>query len=100
MHPDVPSKNESMPAPGAALAQAPQMQAPSRAFLRHIGQGVMIAVLAVVSYLIVSHYFVQSVKVVGLSMSPTLVDSDTYLLNRWVFHIRNPRSTDIVVIRD
>jgi signal peptidase I len=68
--------------------------------MRHIGQGVIIAFLAVVSYLVVSHYFVQSVRVVGLSMSPTLADSDTYLLNRWAFHIRNPRPKDIVVIRD
>jgi signal peptidase I len=100
MHPDVPSNNESLTAPGAALSQTPQIQAPSRAFLRHLGQGIIIAVLAVVSYLIVSHYFVESVKVVGLSMSPTLADSDTYLLNRWIYHLRNPRAAEIVVIRD
>jgi len=74
MHPDVPSNNESMSAPSAALSQAPQIQPPSRALLRHLGQGIIIAVLAVASYLLVSHYVVESVKVQGLSMSPTLAD--------------------------
>jgi len=100
MHPDVPSNNESMSAPSAALSQAPQIQPPSRALLRHLGQGIIIAVLAVASYLLVSHYVVESVKVQGLSMSPTLADSQTYLLNRWIFHFRSPRTTEIVVIRD
>jgi len=100
MHPDVPSNNESMSAPSAALSQAPQIQPPSRALLRHLGQGIIIAVLAVASYLLVSHYVVESVKVQGLSMSPTLADSQTYLLNRWIFHFRLPRPSEIVVIRD
>jgi len=100
MHPDVPTENESIPAPSAALPQTPQIQAPSRLLLRRVGEALVIAVLAVVSYLVVSHYVVQSVRVVGLSMAPTLADSQTYLLNRWIFHVRTPRSAEIVVIRD
>jgi signal peptidase I len=100
MHPDVPSDNESMSASSAALSQTPQIQAPYRTLLRHLGQGLIIAVLAVTSYLLISHYLVESVKIQGLSMSPTLADSQTYLLNRWIFHFRSPRSSEIVVIRD
>ena len=33
-------------------------------------------------------------------MVPTLRDSQQYLLNRWVYFVREPRRTDVVVIRD
>jgi signal peptidase I len=100
MRPDVPTNDESIPTPSPLLAQAPRVQVPTRSFLRHLGQGIIIAALAVASYLLVSHFLVESVKVVGLSMSPTLADSQTYLLNRWIFHVRTPKPTDVVVIRD
>lgn len=57
-------------------------------------------VLATVSYFVISHFFLQSVKVVGRSMVPTLLDSQHYLLNRWIYHVRSPRPSDIVVLRD
>lgn len=67
---------------------------------RQAGQYLVIALLAVASYFIVSHFFLQSVKVVGISMFPTLHDSESYLLNRWVFYVRPPRCADVVVLRD
>lgn len=45
-------------------------------------------------------YFVQAVQVSGCSMSPTLPDSNWYLLNRLVYRFRDPRLEDIVVLRD
>ena len=59
-----------------------------------------IAVLAAACYFVVSQFLLQSVKVVGRSMVPTLHDSEHYLLNRWIYHVRAPRTTDIVVVRD
>jgi signal peptidase I len=56
--------------------------------------------LAVASYWVISHFFLQSVKVVGVSMSPTLRDSQICLLNRWILYAHAPRLADIVVIRD
>jgi len=56
--------------------------------------------LAFLSYLLISHFFFQSVRVVGRSMVPTLRDSQQYLLNRWIFHVRAPQRLDVVVIRD
>ena len=56
--------------------------------------------MAVISYLVISHFFLQSVKVVGRSMVPTLYDSQHYLLNRWVYYVRPPQHSDIVVLRD
>jgi signal peptidase I len=56
--------------------------------------------MAVASYFVISHFLLQSVKVVGRSMVPTLYDSQCYLLNRWVYYVRSPRQSDIVVLRD
>ena len=33
-------------------------------------------------------------------MVPALQDSQHYLLNRWVYHVHDPRRCDIVVLRD
>jgi signal peptidase I len=52
------------------------------------------------SYLVISHFVLQSVQVVGESMVPTLQDSQHYLLNRWLYLLRPPKRSDIVVIRD
>lgn len=72
----------------------------SRGFIQQAFQGACVIALAFGSYLVISHFFLQSVKVVGLSMSPTLGDSQRYLLNRWVYHFRNPARSDVVVIED
>jgi signal peptidase I len=42
----------------------------------------------------------QAVQVAGVSMSPTLADSNWYLLNRLVYRFREPRPGDIVVLSD
>jgi signal peptidase I len=69
-------------------------------FLQQIYQCVSIAALAMASYFVISHFVLQSVQVVGESMYPTLQDSQHYLLNRWVYLVRAPQRTDVVVIRD
>jgi signal peptidase I len=56
--------------------------------------------LAIACYFFISHFIVQSVKVVGESMRPTLENSQQYLLNRWVLYLRAPHRSEIVVIRD
>jgi signal peptidase I len=45
-------------------------------------------------------YVMQAVQVAGDSMSPTLADSNWYLLNRLVYRFREPRPGDIVVLSD
>lgn len=71
-----------------------------RSVLRQSFQGLMVLVLAAGSYFLISRCLLQSVKVVGRSMVPTLYDSQHYLLNRWVYHIHAPRHSDVVVLRD
>jgi signal peptidase I len=72
----------------------------SAALLQQLFQWLTIAGLAVVSYFLISHFLVQTVTVVGVSMSPTLHDSEHYLLNRWVYYLHAPRPSDVVVLRD
>jgi signal peptidase I len=60
----------------------------------------LIGVLSTLSYLVISSYFVKSVKVVGSSMVPTLRENSRYLLNVWALRNRDPVRNDIVVIRD
>ncbi len=99
MRPDMPD-NEPIATSTALVSETAQIQTPTLSIPRCIGQALLITILAVGSYLFVSHFLVQSVRVVGLSMAPTLADSQVYLLNRWVFHLRAPRPTEVVVIRD
>ena len=68
--------------------------------LQSFTQGLALILCALLSYYLISHYLVQSVRVVGMSMVPTLHDSQFYLLNRWVLHLRAPQRSEIVVLRD
>lgn len=68
--------------------------------LKQIFQCVAVGSVALASYLIVSHFIMQSVEVVGVSMQPTLKNSDHYFLNRWIYYVRSPRRGDVVVIKD
>jgi signal peptidase I len=61
---------------------------------------VWVVVLGMASYVIASHYVLESVKIVGPSMSPTLKDSSRHLLSHFVYLYRTPKPGDIVVIRD
>jgi len=71
-----------------------------RPILRQSFQCLVVAVLAAASYFLISHFLLQSVKVVGRSMVPTLYDSQHYLLNRWVYYVHAPQRSDVVVLRD
>ena len=64
------------------------------------GQLLMFAVLSTASYYLISHYFVESVQVTGVSMVPTLHDGDQYVLNRWPYLFRAPQHGDVVVLKD
>src|ERR1043165_1913295 len=69
-------------------------------FLQQIYQCFSVAALGRASYFIISHFVLQSVRVVGVSMVPTLSDSQQYVLNRWVYYFRSPKPSDAVVLRD
>lgn len=68
--------------------------------LKQVIQCGLVACLAYFSYLGVSHFFLQSVEVVGPSMSPTLEPESHHFLNRFVYLVREPERTEIVVIKD
>jgi signal peptidase I len=68
--------------------------------LRQCWSLIILGVLGTLSYLLISHFLVQSVQVVGPSMSPTLYDSGHYWLNRFSYVLGEPRSNDIVALKD
>lgn len=74
---------------------------PSRKnLLKKFCQCAAVAVLAYSSYFAISHFFLQSVEVVGASMSPTLQPQSVCFLNRFVYLVRDPERSEIVVLRD
>src|SRR5208282_4116550 len=52
------------------------------------------------SYLLISHFAFQPIRVEGVSMYPTLADSGYYWLNRFVYLVDEPKQDDIVALRD
>jgi signal peptidase I len=79
-------------------ASKPRGRSPS--FRQQISQCLLAAVIGAFSYYLVSHYVFQNVQVVGESMVPTLYDSQQYLLNRWIYHFRDPKRAEVVVLKD
>ncbi len=73
-----------------------QVQAAIQAVLRIIA----IFVVTFACYLLITHFLLQTVKVIGGSMTPTLRHSQLYLLNRFAFYLRTPQPNDVVVLRD
>ena len=101
--------NAEMPASTGPLTNsptalpAPTADATARAKVplrRQLMQCGLVVLLSLAGYLIISHFILQSVRVIGVSMAPTLKNAGFYLLNRCVFLVRDPRPNDIVVIRD
>ena len=100
MDAEIPAGNSEKVSPPVTLLPSEQ-KAPKRISIRQqLFQFLAVGALAWVSYFGISHFVLQSVQVVGESMSPTLRDSDHYLLYRWVYLVRSPRRADVVVIRD
>lgn len=69
-------------------------------FLQQIYHFLALVGLAMASYAFISHFVLQSVEVVGVSMVPTLHNADHYFLNRWIYYFRAPKRGDLVVIKD
>jgi signal peptidase I len=88
---------ETTTAPRSVPVPAKKLPIP---LLRQAFQILTFLLLVTVSYLLISHFLLQTVKVVGRSMRPTLHDSERCLLNRWIYRFRDPQRYDIVVLRD
>ena len=73
---------------------------PRPSYFKQLFTCLCIAVFAWTCFHLVTRYVFQSVQVIGVSMAPTLHDSERYVLNRWVYRTRDPPDSDIDVIRD
>jgi signal peptidase I len=71
-----------------------------RSFFLGLMKLALLLVLAYGSYQFASRFVVQTVQVVGSSMSPSLHSGDSYFLNRLIYLWRDPRPQDIVVLKD
>ena len=80
----------------------PEKTKPAKPFslAKLLSQCALVAVLAYGSYALLTHFVLQSVEVVGNSMSPTLRNSEHYFLNRWAYVLREPQCSDVVVLKD
>src|SRR5437868_6948760 len=100
MNPELSARGAERIAVGGSLTGPVGKCRQTLSFTQQLYQCLAVAGLALASYFIISHFVLQSVEVVGVSMAPTLSDSQKYLLNRWIYLVRTPRRSDIVVIRD
>ena len=68
--------------------------------VQQAGMLLLVGLFSFLIYQVISHFFLKSVKIVGVSMVPTLQENNHYLVNLWTFHNQSPQHNDIVVIRD
>jgi signal peptidase I len=68
--------------------------------VKQLGQCLLVAAAAYGCFQFSSHYLVQAVQVEGHSMAPTLLNSDRYVLNRWIYRICEPGLQEVVVLQD
>jgi signal peptidase I len=61
---------------------------------------ICVGLWSVIFYLFVSHFVLMAVEIKGTSMSPTLLDGQRYILFRCPYLWREPRTGEIVVIKD
>ncbi len=95
--------SSEMPTGAATAGSLPRVERTpvrARSLFKMLMQCAVAGALAYGSYVLVTHFVLQSVEVVGNSMAPTLENAGRYLLNRWVYLVREPQRADIVVIRD
>jgi signal peptidase I len=69
-------------------------------FFRQCWAVVVLTVAGTLSYLMISHFAFQPVRVEGASMYPTLADSGCYWLNRFTYLVCEPKQDDIVALKD
>lgn len=79
---------------------APNIRRPLPKVAAQILQALVVILGALLCYFVISNFFLQSVRVTGVSMQPTLRHAQHCFLNRWIFQVRAPARGDIVVIRD
>jgi signal peptidase I len=95
---------EMMAVADAIILPPPPAQRDSRNLgrnlLKQFGQCLVVAAAAYGCFQFSSRFLLQSVQVEGRSMAPTLADTDRYILNRWIYHVRAPRPEEVVVLRD
>ncbi|MFM2295303.1 MAG: hypothetical protein RLZZ350_1716, partial [Verrucomicrobiota bacterium] len=71
-----------------------------RLFWSFVWRLAVMLVLSYASFRLCSRFVIASVQVDGVSMAPTLRNTDNFFLHRWVYLFHPPRVRDIVVLKD
>jgi signal peptidase I len=101
MNTDAPGRTHGVAHERGKAAQGRRQRSRGDVSLFHlIYQGAAILGMLLGSYLFFSHFVVQSVRVSGTSMLPTLREADFYFVNRLACLFRSPRHGDIVLLKD
>lgn len=98
-----PPQNPGPPSGTVALPASPTDPLPAKgkpSLRGQIFQCGIVSVAALASYLFLTHFLLQSLQIVGPSMTPTLQNSDRYLLNLCIYRVREPQPSESVVLRD
>jgi signal peptidase I len=93
-------KSPAYPNCGAAQPAATLSAQGRPASTRPFRAALSVLFFSVLAYFLVSHYILMAVEIKGVSMMPTLLDGQRYVLYRCAYLFRAPRKSEIVVIRD
>ena len=53
-------------------------------------------IIALVVVIIVTTFIVQNQRVEGYSMEPTMTHKDVVIMNKWIYHFKEPALNDII----
>jgi signal peptidase I len=96
----VPADDSKKTAAKSATSAASRASSPG-VFGSHQAVFVVCLVLfSLISYFLITRYVLTAVVIEGRSMSPTLVEGERFILDRWSCHFRNLERGDLVVIKD
>ncbi|MBE5925236.1 MAG: signal peptidase I [Lachnospiraceae bacterium] len=68
-------------------------------FLQELGQWALITLIVIIMAYSIVTFGMQSVKMIGQSMSPALNNNDTLLLNKGAYSFRDPKRYDIIAFK-
>lgn len=70
-----------------------------RGFWHEVGEFLETVILAIVVALIINTFFLQSFYIKEQSMEPTIFPQDRVFVNKLVYHLRSPRTGEVIIFR-
>ena len=96
----VPTDHNGKAAPARPTSSPVSAQRPGLFHRHQLVFLLCLIVFSVISYCLITRFVLTAVVVEGKSMSPTLVEGERFILDRWSCHFRKLQRGDVVVIQD